>query len=281
MSTNVSKIGVDLAVHLERAEAAAWSDFCRAATRETVAVCGIGLADDDSVSASAASKVDVLAFNRVVGLGMSEPATEEHLDELVSYYQRRKVKRFFVQVCPAASPAKLPAWLEKRGFTYYNNWVKLWRGVEPCQPVDTDLRVRRIGKTHAASFARILVTSFNWPRPLESWVTQMIGRPGWRHYMAFDREAPAATAALYIDGENGWIDFASTLPEFRGRGAQGALVEQRIRDAAELGCRRLVVETAEEKPGHSASSYRNMRRFGFETAYVRPNYIYVKGSQPI
>ncbi len=279
MSTNISKIETALAAHLEGVEVAAWSDFCRAATPEAITACGIALADDASVSASTASKIDVLAFNRVVGLGMSEAASEERIDELGWYYRRRKVRRFFVQVCPTAAPGDIPSWLEKRGFHHYNNWVKLWRGVEPCPPVESDLRVRRIGKTHAASFARILVTSFEWPRPLESWVAQMVGRPGWRHYMAFDREAPAATAALFVDGENGWIDFASTLPEYRGRGAQGILVEQRIRDAAEMGCKRLVVETAEEKPGHSAPSYRNMRRLGFETAYIRPNYIYVNDSR--
>lgn len=274
MSTGSPGVEIDLAMHLEQVEVSAWSDFCRAATREAIATCGIGLADDDTVSASSASKIDVLAFNRVVGLGMSEPATESHLDDLVSYYRRRQIGRFFVQVCPAASPKDLPGWLEKRGFSHHNNWVKLWRGVEPCRRAESDLRVRRIGKEHAVSFARILVTSFEWPRPLESWVAQTVGRPGWRHYMAFDREAPVATAALYVDGENGWIDLASTLPEYRGRGAQGALVEKRIQDARELGLRRLVVETAEDKPEHGSSSYRNMRKYGFQTAYLRPNYIY-------
>ncbi len=279
MSTHHPKTGIDLAIHLERVEMAAWSDFCRAATPEAVAACGIRLADDDSVSASTASKIDVLAFNRVVGLGMSEPATEEHLDELVSFYRRSRVKRFFVQVCPTAEPGDIPAWLEKREFAHYNNWVKLWRGVKSCPRVETDLRVRHIGKEYAASFARILVTSFEWPRPLESWVARTVGRSGWRHYLAFDREAPVATAALFVDGENGWIDLASTLPEYRGRGAQGVLVEKRIRDAAELGCKRVVVETAEEKPGHLSPSYRNMLRYGFEAAYLRPNYIYTNKSR--
>lgn len=279
MGTHRPNIEFDLAVQLEQVEMAAWSDFCRSATPEAVTACGIGLADNDSVSASTASKIDVLAFNRVVGLGMSESATEEQLDELVSFYQRRRVARFFVQICPTAKPDDIPVWLENRGFSHYNNWVKLWRGVESCPPVDTDLRVRRIGKEYAASFARILVTSFDWPRPLESWVARTVGRSGWQHYLAFDREAPVATAALFVDGENGWIDLASTLPEYRSRGAQGALVEQRIRDAAELGCKRLVVETAEEKPGHLSPSYRNMRRYGFETAYLRPNYIHINGSR--
>jgi len=92
--------------------------------------------------------------------------------------------------------------------------------------------------------------------------------------MAFDGETPVATGAVYIRGQFGWIDFASTLPQYRGRGAQAALVERRIRDAAEWECRWLIVETAEEKPDHPAPSYRNMVRYGFKVAYARPNYLF-------
>jgi predicted acetyltransferase len=34
----------------------------------------------------------------------------------------------------------------------------------------------------------------------------------------------------------GTLAGAATLPEYRGRGAQGALMARRMRDAAELGC---------------------------------------------
>jgi hypothetical protein len=36
----------------------------------------------------------------------------------------------------------------------------------------------------------------------------------------------------------------------------------------------MIAETAEEKPDKPVASYRNMRRMGFEIAYLRPNYIY-------
>jgi hypothetical protein len=52
------------------------------------------------------------------------------------------------------------------------------------------------------------------------------------------------------------------------------LLARRITDAADLGCRRLVVETAEDTPKKDAPSFRNMLRFGFQVAYVRPNYIF-------
>lgn len=78
---------------------------------------------------------------------------------------------------------------------------------------------------------------------------------------------------MFVRSGDAWLDFAATLPEYRGRGAQSALVVRRIRDASELGCRRLVVETAEEAPGKPANSLHNMLSFGFRTAYVRPNYV--------
>jgi GNAT superfamily N-acetyltransferase len=274
MSVREKNISTDLAGHLERIEVAAWGDFHKAASRQIAANCGIGLIPLESICGAIASKIDVLAFNRVIGLGMTEPVTEETLDEIISEYRDRGARRFFVQLCSSAVPDDIPDWLLSRGFHHYNNWVKLYRGVKPCPKVETDLDVRQIGTEESFAFARILVSSFEWPVQMEPWVARMIGRPGWRHYMAYDGKTPVATAALYVEGENGWIDFASTLPDYRGRGAQGALVERRIRDGAESGCKRLVVETAEETPEKLAPSYRNMRRFGFETAYIRPNYLY-------
>jgi hypothetical protein len=51
---------------------------------------------------------------------------------------------------------------------------------------------------------------------------------------------------------------AATLPEFRGLGAQKALVERRLADAKALGCTIVAVETAELTLEKDAPSYRNM-----------------------
>ena len=57
------------------------------------------------------------------------------------------------------------------------------------------------------------------------------------------------------------------------QGAQSALLARRLQDAGAAGCDRFVLETAEERPERGAPSYRNALRFGFRTAYVRPNYV--------
>jgi hypothetical protein len=251
----------------------AFDDLYRAAEGAAAATCGVSRSSTRSVCVAIAAKVEVLAFNRVIGLGVQEPASEDELDQAIGRFVRAGVPRFFVQLSPAAEPAGLKGWLEARGLRFYNNWMKLYRGVEAAPQVNTDLRIEQIGQGDADTFAAIASTCLGWPEKVWPWIALTVGRPGWRHYIAFDGKTPAATSALYVAGRYGWLDFAATLSEYRGRGAQGAFIARRIRDAAEAGCSHLVVETAEERADHPAPSYRNIVRFGFQVAYTRPNYI--------
>jgi hypothetical protein len=75
---------------------------------------------------------------------------------------------------------------------------------------------------------------------------QTVGRPGWRHYLAYAGDTPIASAAMYVSGEAAWCGFAATDAAHRKRGAQRALVVRRLLDAAAVGCSRVSVETAED-----------------------------------
>lgn len=76
---------------------------------------------------------------------------------------------------------------------------------------------------------------------------------------------PAAGAILTIGDGIGYLALAGTLPEFRGRGFQQALIAARIAAAAEAGCQ-LIVATAE----FGSVSHRNIERGGLRTAYTKP-----------
>ncbi len=264
---------------LDLHEASAWGAMYRAAPPEAVAETGCGITTVGSATVVHASRVEVLAFNRAIGLGLDGPATEQQIDEIMACFARHDVPRFFVQVHPDAEPAALPRWLAQRGFTHHNNWVRLYRdvsefSVERALPV-----VRRIGPEDAETFARILTRAFEWSDALLPLVAGLVGHPGWFHYLAYEDETPIGTAAFYVEGEVAWFDFASTVAEFRGRGVQTALIAERIGVAREAGCKHLIVETAEQTPEKEAPSYRNIRRSGFDVAYVRPNYLYTSASQ--
>ena len=58
--------------------------------------------------------------------------------------------------------------------------------------------------------------------------------------------------------------FGTTVPEFRGRGVQTALINRRLWAAVQQGCEYAVVSTT---PGRG--SQRNMERCGFHLAYSK------------
>lgn len=228
-------------------------------------ICGISWDIDDPFWS--------LYLNGVVGLGIKEPSHESTIDKIIMLYQQAG-HPFWLHLSPLAQPEMLKQWIEARGFVLTENVAKCYRSVEPVQGIETDLKVERIGPEQAEAFADIAFPIVNLPTHLEPVFKGLVGRPGWHHYLAFDGDTPVATAALFAQGEIGWLGWAATLPSHRRRGAQSALIAQRIADAAELGCRWVVTETSEETPEYPSSSYHNMLRTGFQLAYPRPAYMY-------
>lgn len=272
MSNNV-RLASHFLRDLERIEIDVWNKFYRYAKKEVPGSGGIDVRKQKFLSVLMASRLDILAMNRVIGLGLGNPATDKQIENIVSFYKKAGVSRFFAQLHPLAQPESLPEMLKNQGFSHYNNWVKLYRKIDAPLPEPVQLEIREIGPEEGKAFAEIVAAGFDWPDSIIPMISPVIGKPGWHFYMAYNDGAPIATGANYIDGRYCWIDFAATLPGYRGKGAQTALAVRRIEDAKKLGCKWLVVETAQQTPEKEAPSYRNMIRLGFNVAYVRPNYI--------
>ena len=263
----------DQIVAAERVERLDWRDAYRSATPEVTAEFGIRVTSLGGVDVLQMTKLDMLMFNRVVGLGVDEPATEERLDEAIRLFQDARVPRFFLDVSPAARPIFLSDWIAERGLSLFNNWVKLTREADPVPAAFSTARIAEVGPDRAADFGRIVQAVFGLPEGLAPWAAGLVGRPGRRQFMAFERDRPVGVAALYHDGEWGELGYAAVLPEARGLGIQTALIAARVRAAREAGCRWLSMETAEETLEKPSYSLRNARRMGFEVAYLRPNYL--------
>jgi len=83
-------------------------------------------------------------------------------------------------------------------------------------------------------------------------------------YLATVDGRPAAAAALFIHNGIGHLANASTMPAYRGRGCQTALIERRLHDAAAAGCSRASVVAM-----WNSQSHWNLARAGFRTAYTK------------
>jgi GNAT superfamily N-acetyltransferase len=253
----------------------AWQDMYNAAGRKISDKFGIKVFSIGSACISIVKNIDILAFNRVIGLGLFQTAAEPMIDDIISKYKAAEVKRFFIQIHPEASPSNIRGWFEKRNIAHYNNWIKHYRGVENPPEKEKGFEIKEVANAdEAVTFGEIITRSFEWPDEMKYWFANLAGRKYWKTYLAFEGGTPVASASLFVKDECGWLSFASTLPDHRGMGAQSALIARRIADAYELGCRVITAETSGDDEQNKSQSLQNLQKMGFEAAYTRPNFIW-------
>ena len=237
---------------LESVEHAAYTDAYRASP---------DLCELAEIGAAVCLKLPLLEgriFNRVLGLD-----SVDHLDEIAAFYGDTP---WWVSDSRELGPE-----LEARGFAPDYGWMKFSRGVSPRRAT-SELSVVPVGRAHADDFATVVVGGYGLPEETEPFAANVVDRPGWSCYVAYDGDRPAGAGALYVDGPVGWLGFGATLSEYRGRGAQSAILAARIEDARRQGCGTVVTETGELADDRPSSSYRNIVRAGFREAGVRRNY---------
>ena len=208
-------------------------------------------------------------LTQTFGLGMFEPVTAEDLDRLEEFFFSRGADVFH-EVCPLADPSVFTLFNE-RGYRPIEFSNVLYRPISP----DLRLHVRFKG----AIKIRVLEKSESdlWARTaFEGWreftevadfmrdLGQVTARSKATSFLAELESDPIGTGALTIAGDVALLAGASTIPPARRQGVQLALLESRLRYAAERGC---TVAMMVALPG--SGSQRNAERHGFRIAYTR------------
>ena len=138
----------DSIVALELAEIEALTDLYRAAPAGVVTDCGLSVKEIGDAVLIAASRFDVLALNRLVGLGLRSSPSDEAIAEATTVIEQTGSPRCFVPVAPTGASDSLGARLEQLGLRRYNKWMRLRRSLDdlPRRPESaaTSLEVRRI-----------------------------------------------------------------------------------------------------------------------------------------
>ncbi len=260
---------------LEEQEIKYWSDYFLYSSSRVKEKLGIGTNLFAGAFSCTLSKIDTLFLNRVLGLGIEQDINPELISEIIEFYNSAGTPRFFVHESPAAIQDNIAELLTKSGFVHHNNWAKLFKKLNNKMPeVAPEIAVEEITLMDAGLYEELIENAFELEGGSSMLFSQTIGRPGWKHYTAHYEGKPIAAGALYYKGDTASLAIAGTLPDYRGLGAQGAMVTRRLNDARDLGCTTAVVETAQDTIDKPAPSYRNMLRYGFELAYIRRNYIY-------
>ena len=214
-------------------------------------------------------------WNRCIGLGTTEPITDQVVEAVVAFSREHGAPAMLAQVAPGARPGDWREVLERQGLVRRSTWVKFMGPLPEIPAADTDLAVRPVSAAEAPAVADVIVAGFGMPPGLMTeWSLDQLTRPDWGAFAAWDGDRPVAGALLFAHGDTAHLVGAATLPEARGRGAQSALMRARVEDARRRGCRWIGTETGSETEDAPNPSLHNMRRLGFTELYVRENWLW-------
>ena len=215
-------------------------------------------------------------FNRAIGLGLREPATEEAVDAIAERYRTAGCAgHWWLHWNPHGTPADFEPVLQAKGFRFpvRRSWAKMLRGVQAPPAFETSLRIRAVTGGDALQVARIAVAAFEMPPFMADWLACLHGDGAWRMYALESGGTIVGGGCLFLEGEAGWLGVAAVAPSHRGQNGQAALMAHRIAQAGAAGASCVVTETGEPTTaGEANPSLANMRRCGFETVASRLNY---------
>lgn len=130
-------------------------------------------------------------------------------------------------------------------------------GEVPPRP-ETALRVRVLGPQEGDA---ALAAMGEWRDAVSVDITRRMVRQALAEaHAAFEGDRPVSLGLLTIDGAWAYLSAGATLPQYRGLGAQSALIASRVARARELGASWCSCETNTALE----TSLRNLRRGGFK-----------------
>lgn len=212
-------------------------------------------------------------FNRVVGLGMAEPADDDLMSTILTHYVEQGVP-CRVALSPYARPAGLADRLLALGFRYAGDTAVLYlqTGSVPLPAVSArGLHVEPVTAAEADLFAEIYRMGFESPPVVADMARGAVGIAGVDAYLAYVDDEPAGAALLYSKDGVANLAGSSVVPRHRGQGIQSALIVRRVADAARAGCGLIATATLADSVGHQ-----NLTRLDFKLLYLRPHYVQVQ-----
>jgi GNAT superfamily N-acetyltransferase len=205
---------------------------------------------------------------QAVALGLNGAVGKEEFDRLEEFYFSRQ-EPVRVETCPMADGSLIEHYRE-RGYHVSEFSNVMVRPVEKAAatalPAGIEIRKMADGEVDlwTLTVAQGFAEHFPVTQELLGVMRLFASGKNTECYFGWVDGKIAGGATLALRGRIAGLFGASTLPQFRNRGVQTALLHARIQRAAEQGC-----ELAMSLAVPGSASQRNITRQGFQTLYTR------------
>jgi len=209
-------------------------------------------------------------LTQTFGLGLFETAVSADLERIEEFF-RECGAPVYHEVSPLADAALLPL-LNERGYQPFEFTSVMFRTLRPgvylAGQRNEGISVRLVNVDEHELWAQTAARGWSELTELSVFMHELslvsAKREDALSFLAVLDGLPIATGALSICEGVALLAGASTIPEGRRQGAQLALLDARLRYAAERGCD---IAMMCAQPG--SASQRNAERQGFLIAYTR------------
>jgi len=261
---------IELARRIELHEARVWAECIAAASTVEDNPLRAEVVYPGKTPIGTLAALNFGTFNRVIALGVEEPATVSDLDDIEDFYRVRGQTRFQVEITPATRPSSIRNDLARRGITPTGERVaKFWRNVEGTASEDPDFEMVELGSRDRDAIVNVSLGAWSLPKFFAPWFAATIGVKGFHHFGIFDDDALVSTAVMNVDDGLAWTGFGATLPRYQGRGYQTGRLGLLVKRAADYGCHIIHNEAATGSSASPSTSFKNLSRTGFQLIYEK------------
>jgi hypothetical protein len=262
---------------IEAAEARAWADMYAAAPAEFAGAAGLDAREVGGALMLRWAATGRRYFSRTIGLGVSTPASEAQLDEILAGYRDAGIEMFLLQSLPHCRPAAYEAWLRERGLEPFDAQDRVVRGGEPYKaapaPAGRALTVERVDARSADEWAEFLQGVYRLDTG--AWLQALPGRPGWHQYVAREGGEIVAARGMYI-GPDGtaWLGMDGPVPgvHWDDFAPDAALCTFMVQDGLSHGARGFIADIEAPSDAMDTPAYEYFGELGFKRPYARTHW---------
>ena len=257
---------------IEAAEMRAWADVYAAAPPDWAESVGLGTREVGGALAIQWVATGRRYFSRAIGLGVTQPATEEAIDEILRGWAEAGITMFLLQSLPDCRPGEYEGWLRDRGLEPFDAQDRVVRDGSPARQASPS-PVEKVTAETAAEWAEFIQRVYRLDTG--PWLELLIGRPGWHQYAFRDGGEIVAARGMFI-GPDGmaWLGMDGPVPGVMTDDYEpdAALCEFMVADGLANGARGFLADIELPSPQGDTPAYRYFGELGFTIPYVRTHW---------
>jgi hypothetical protein len=267
------------AAQIESAEIDAWVDMYAAIPHDFGQRFMPEMLHVGNVALTRCKAIPFVHFNCVMNFGMTELATEQALDEILTLYHTVDMRQFAFFHTPHFQPTEITEWFQKRNLQLKGGWERIGRdGNTPETTViaiQNGFRVEKVTQQTASEWAAYIDSVYGLPT--SPWLVAFAVRPGWHHYLLRQDARIVAVRSMYVNANGiAWLGIEAPVPGVMGPtfDLDCQICQAIIRDATNLGVKYIAADIELPSPTMDTPAYRNFEALGFRHLYFRSHYGY-------